>query len=158
MPGLTLRAARKTAKTVRRYARTKRILHQPRKQTYPPGGKPSGPCSEVDCLNCFGPVSGGSVTLPYTIDGTTEDIEIQWNDDKEAVQTAYEGHSKIGEGNVKVVGGPWPAVALHVIFQGDLKGQTIEFPDGDDISDDLTGGGVFRMWKASSANWKGYDS
>ncbi|WP_437193570.1 hypothetical protein [Planctomicrobium sp. SH527] len=116
-----------------------------------PGG--GGSCSEVDCLNVFGVVTGGSVTLTYVINSETDDIEIAFDDDAATVQAAYEAHPGIGADNVKVVGGPWPEVALHVIFSSDLAGKTIEFPT---VDDNITGGGSFRMWKASSANWKGY--
>lgn len=112
-----------------------------------------GACSEVDCLNVFGVVTGGSVTLTYVIDSQTDDIEIAFDDDAATVQAAYESHPGIGAGNVRVVGGPWPEVALHAIFSADLAGKTIEFPT---VDDNITGGGSFRMWKASSANWKGY--
>ncbi|HWL09544.1 MAG TPA: hypothetical protein VNQ76_14135 [Planctomicrobium sp.] len=153
MPGLTPRAGRKTARTVRQYARQKRNLVGVRRQIYPTS-RGGGSCSEVDLLSTTGAVSGGSVVLTYVINEETEDVEINWDSTEEAAQEAYEEHPGIGVGNVKVVGGPWPAVALHVIFKGDLSGKTIDFPA---VQDNLTGGGALRMWKASSANWKGYD-
>lgn len=94
------------------------------------------------------------ITLTYVVNEESDDVEIDWDSTAEDAQEAYEAHPGIGVGNVKVAGGPWPGVALHVIFQGDLSGKPIDFPS---VQDDLTGGGSLRMWKASSANWKGYE-
>ena len=121
-------------------------------------GSGGGSCSEVDCLNLFGPVTGGSVTLSYTIerkDGTlgTDTVVLNYNASAMDAKTAFEGHDYIEADEVQVAGGPWPNVALHVIFGGEIK-TPVALPT---VSTSLTGTGVtFRMWKASSSNWKGY--
>lgn len=111
-----------------------------------------GQCAEVDCLVIMGSAIGGSVSLTYTIGEHTHAVSITWNDAKASVQSKYEAHPGIGPGNVQVIGGPLPTVALHVLFMGDLDGQAIALPT---VSGSISGG-VFRIWKASSADWRGY--
>lgn len=73
--------------------------------------------SEVQTITITGAPTGGTFTL--TFDGQTT-AAIAYNATAATVQTALEGLSKIGAGNVAVTGGPLPGTALTVTFQGRL--------------------------------------
>lgn len=117
------------------------------------GSSGGGACSEVDCLTLFGPITAGTVALTYVVDGTSGTITLQWDTDATDAKTAFLTHSKILTNDVQVLGGPWPSISLHVVWGGQYKGETINWPT---VVPSLTGGGVFQMWKSSSADWKGY--
>lgn len=111
-------------------------------------------CPEVDVLTLFGPITGGTVTVRYRLQDVTADAIWDWDTDAETAQsTLISAHSKINSGDVFVVGGPWPTIALHVIWDGQYKGKTVNFPA---VIPDLDGSGTCSCWKASSSNWRGY--
>lgn len=111
-------------------------------------------CSEVDVLNIFGTASSGQVTLTYVFNGQTDDVVLDYNSTASAAEAAYESHSGASTGDVTIFGGPWPEVALHVVYTGTLAGQNIGPPG---VSDTLSGvNPEFRFWKGSSYDWAGY--
>jgi len=113
-------------------------------------------CPEVDVLTLFGPITGGTVKLRYRLQDVTADAVLDWDTDADTAQaTLISSHSKINSGDVFVVGGPWPTVSLHIIWDGQYKGKYVFFPA---VIPDLTGGGTCNFWKASSSNWRGYYS
>ncbi len=81
-------------------------------------------------ITLVGPPTGGAWGIySWDIDGTAEAITgLSFDCTAAALQTAIEGHSAVGAGNVTVTGGPADEVNFRVEFGGDLAGLFIETP------------------------------
>lgn len=72
---------------------------------------------EIQSITITGSPTGGSFVLRF---GGQNTSALNWNCTNAQVQTALEALSSIGVGNVLVTGGPGPATAFTVEFQGTL--------------------------------------
>lgn len=88
-------------------------------------------------ITVFGSPTGSTLTLPVEINNVEEDIVLNWNDDAADVETALEGHSEIGSGDVSVTGGPFPNATIRIELTGDLANQYFLQPTAEFA---LTGG------------------
>ena len=126
----------------------------------------------MDEFYASGDPTAGNFVLTYELDPnntgtpTSDTVAIPYNATKVTAQAAFEAHSQINtlaanqllnppinEADVQVIGGPWPEVALHVIWQGRYAGKAVPFPA---INNSGLTGGKARMRKSSSTNWEGY--
>ena len=85
-------------------------------------GNPLPDVNEVQQVAVTGAPTGGSFTLTYA--GQTTGA-IAWNANAAAVQAALIALSNIGPTDVVVTGGPAPATAFVVTFQGTLAGTNV---------------------------------
>jgi ABC-type uncharacterized transport system involved in gliding motility auxiliary subunit len=93
------------------------------------------PFDEVQSVSVSGNPTGGTFLLRLEGQATAS---IAFNAEAKAVQKALEALPGIGEGNVKVEGGPLPKEAVSVTFQGVLGGKDMPTLEAD--GEALTGG------------------
>jgi hypothetical protein len=91
--------------------------------------------NEIQTVTITGTPTGGTFTLSYQGQTTSG---IAYNAAAATVQTALEGLSSIGSGNVACTGGALPGTAVDVEFQGDLANTNVDVMLSDGSS--LTGG------------------
>lgn len=91
--------------------------------------------NEVQTLTITGTPTGGTFTLTYQGQATSG---IAHNASAATVQTALEGLSSIGSGNVSCSGGDLPGTAVDIEFQGVLANTNVDLIMADGGS--LTGG------------------
>ncbi len=91
----------------------------------------SGGTNEVQTVTITGTPAGGTFTLTFQGDTTAT---IAYNATASAVEDALEALSTIGQGNVRVTGGPGPGTPYVVTFINDLAAN-----DQPLVTDDQTG-------------------
>lgn len=91
--------------------------------------------NEIQTITITGSPDGGTFTLSYQGQTTSG---IAYNAAAATVQTALEGLSSIGSGNVACTGGALPGTAVDVEFQGSLANTNVDVMLSDGSS--LTGG------------------
>jgi hypothetical protein len=85
-------------------------------------GGGTGGINEVQTVTITGTPTGGNITLTFR--GATTG-NIAFNATADAVETALEALSTIGDGDVRVTGGPGPGTAWIVTFVNDLGHQNV---------------------------------
>lgn len=80
------------------------------------------PINEVQSVSITGTPTGGTFTLTF---GGHTTAGIAFNAIASVVQTALQGLTSIGSGNVTVTGGPLPGTAMTVTFTGRLANQDL---------------------------------
>lgn len=113
----------------------------------------TGGTNEVQTVTITGTPTGGTFTLTFRAATTTG---IAYNADAAAVETALEALSTIGDGDVRVTGGPGPGTPYVVTFVNDLGHQDVTQMTASAAS--LTGGttpavGVVETTKGSSVGF-----
>lgn len=73
-------------------------------------------CASAHELSIAGNPVAGTFEWRYQIETTNDDLEFDFDSTAAEAQTVFEGHSAISVGQVEVVGGPLPHVALYVSF------------------------------------------
>jgi hypothetical protein len=95
----------------------------------------AGGTNEVQTVTITGTPAGGTFTLTFRGATTTG---IAYNADAAAVETALEALSTIGDGDVRVTGGPGPGTPYVITFINDLGHQNVSNVTASGAS--LTGG------------------
>lgn len=95
----------------------------------------TGGTNEVQTVTITGTPAGGTFTLTFRAATTTG---IAYNATADAVETALEALSTIGDGDVRVTGGPGPGTPYVVTFVNDLGHQNVPAMTASGAS--LTGG------------------
>lgn len=110
-------------------------------------------CEEVHEFTTTGTVTGGTWSIDYTINGTTNTISsIDDATSAAALQTAIEGHAEVAPGDVECFGGNFPDVAIYCKFIGNLASTNIPLPTPN--SGSLTGTAPrVKVRKASAYDW-----
>lgn len=98
-------------------------------------GGGTGGTNEVQTVTITGTPTGGTVTLTFRAATTGA---IAYNATADAVETALEAISTIGDGDVRVTGGPGPGTPWVVTFVNDLGHQNVPLMTASGAS--LTGG------------------
>lgn len=105
--------------------------------------------NEIWKLKVTGTPTGGSFDIDVTVHSVTETVTLNYDDTAAEVETAFEGHSEIGSGQVQCSGGPFPGAEIVVEFIGDLA-KKLMFDSSSNIPviDDsgLTGGTSPAAW------------
>lgn len=87
---------------------------------------PSTDINDVQTITITGTPTGGSFTLTCLGGGTTGyTTTIQYNDTATTVQTALQGLTSVGAGNVTCTGGPLPGTPIVCTFVGALAARPI---------------------------------
>lgn len=113
----------------------------------------SGGTNEVQTVTITGTPTGGTFTLTFR--GATT-AGIAYNATADAVETALEATMSIGDGDVRVTGGPGPGTPYVVTFVNDLGHQNVPIMTASGAS--LTGGttpavGVVQTTAGSSVGF-----
>lgn len=120
----------------------------------------SSGCPEVHQIAIHGEALAGTFDLDVAIDpdgggaGSPETLTFDFDFTASEVKTEYETHSAITSGDIDVIGGPLPDVAVYVVFltTGTLnRTQALPTPD----SSSLSGGRpVAKVAKAAGYSWE----
>jgi len=134
----------------------RRLPPRPKKYvTVGGGGGGDCACSEVDEFYFYGSPSSGDADVVYDINGNPETLTFAYNSTAVQFKTELITHTEVTTDDCDVIGGPFPLVAISVIWKGDLANTSIQFPSID--GSNLTGTNVsLHMRKASAYNWSGY--
>lgn len=102
-----------------------------------------GSCSTQIRILIMGRPTGGTVTLPVTVNGSTENVIINYDDNATDLETAFEGHSEISPGQIvgNSMGGQLPFQELWITFDNGLSASDVTIGNATDA---LTGG--FAMY------------
>ena len=95
------------------------------------GGTGSAACTPQNAImkiTIIGVPDAGFLTLSQTINAVQEDIDIWFDATAAEVETAFEGHSEIGIGDVLASGGPLQTTAVLIEFIGNLADTNIALP------------------------------
>jgi len=78
-------------------------------------------------ITVLGQPTGGSFTWALTINATSANISIAYNDSAARIQSAIVArHSQVSSGDVTCSGGPLPNSTVRVKFEGNLANQPID--------------------------------
>jgi hypothetical protein len=131
MPGVipSEDAFERFSKATKHYEQTynNRVLKGTKKRV-PGRGRPCKPRNERWGIYLSGPPTSGNLTLITTVNGVTENVTFAYNAANSAIQTAFEGHSEIGAGNVEVTGGTLPTTSIQVEMIEDLARKLVPVP------------------------------
>lgn len=111
---------------------------------------------EIETLSATGTVTGGTFTLTYNAQTTAT---LPWNATAAQVQSALMALSTIGDNDVIVTGGPWPATALVISFIGTLSGTLASAPltgTFTGLTGTTPGGAIVRTQTGLSVTGTGY--
>lgn len=108
------------------------------KKRRPPRSKGCVNRNEIWMITVLGSPTGGTFEFDLNVLGTTETMQLNWDDTNTEVDTELDTHTKIADGDVIVTGGPFPDATINIEFQGDLANHRIPPPTID--SGALTGG------------------
>lgn len=111
--------------TVHRVLGAPKTGSQQRRQPPVVGGGSCEDRNERWAVYLTGSISSGNLTLVTTVNGATENVTFAYNASISTVETAFEGHSEIGSGNVVVTGGSLPTTNIQVEFINDLAAKLV---------------------------------
>lgn len=94
--------------------------------------------NEIQRVSLIGVPTGGTFDLVLTLNGTPEDIQVNYNSSAASAQTALEGHSEATTGDFTCSGGALPNQPIDVEFTGNFAATSITLMGYDTTS--LTGG------------------
>lgn len=102
------------------------------------GGGCQSSRNERHVMYVDGDPTGGNIVLAYTINGTTENVTIAWDDDTADVEAAFVAdHSEVSSGDVDATGGSLPGTSMIFEFKNNLGNTRIPTPV---VTNNLTGG------------------
>jgi hypothetical protein len=142
-------AFRRIQRTVRHFEKT--YINTPRQgeKVVRAGRSGCANRNEVWKLKLTGTPTGGDFSLDVTVNSVTETITLNYDDTATEAETAFEGHSEIGSGQVNCTGGPFPGSEIAVEFIGGLaKTRMFDSAANIPVIDDstLTGGTSPAAW------------
>lgn len=105
-------------------------------------------CQEVHEIRIDGTATAGTITVAYTVSGTSGSASINYNSTASAAKTALiSGHSFFTTSNIDVYDGPFPNAGMYIVFRGSLSSMQIALPA---VTSSLTGGGIGKAYRVSA--------
>ncbi len=125
--GLTRQAVQRTAETTRRVLGRLPDTQGKRRRLQP---RSCAGQNAVFIITLIGPPTGGTWGIDsWEVDGSTDTLSgLAHNISAASLETALEGHSGIGSGNVTVTGGAGNVANFRVELMGDLANLFVELP------------------------------
>ncbi len=85
-------------------------------------GGGGGGCTTQFAIWLLGVPTGGSITIPVTVNSVQENVQLDWNESTSGAVTAFEGHSEIAVDSVTATspGGGFPFQVMRFTFTDDV--------------------------------------